>query len=79
MAVSAEDALIAQHASLALKRRETSSASNKGAPVEVLERRARNRDKTSAQVSILRSVIPSLSISTFRWNSFSPVSLHFNQ
>ncbi|KAG0565163.1 hypothetical protein KC19_8G169500 [Ceratodon purpureus] len=51
VAVSAEDALIAQHASLALKRRETSSAGNKGAPVEVLDRRARNRDKTSAQVT----------------------------
>lgn len=48
VAVSAEDALIAQHASLALKRRESS---HKDAPVEVLERRARNRGVTSAQVS----------------------------
>lgn len=48
VAVSAEDALIAQHASLALKRRESS---HKDAPVEVLERRARNRGVTSAQVT----------------------------
>jgi hypothetical protein len=78
VAVSAEDALIAQHASLALKRRETSSAGNKEAPVEVLERRARNRDKTSAQVSMLRSASTSLSTLTVLQGSFCRVSLHFD-
>lgn len=67
MAVSAEDALIAQHASLALKRREASSAGlgNKEAAAEVLDRRARNGGVTSAQVSMLRSVISCLLVSTF--------------
>lgn len=53
VAVSAEDALIAQHASAALKRRESSSSKhgNKEASVEVLDRRARNKGITSAEVS----------------------------
>lgn len=61
-AVSAEDALIAQHASLALKRRGKNIAGHKEAPVEVLARSARTREKkTSAQVGILSSGIASLS------------------
>ncbi|KAG0590383.1 hypothetical protein M758_1G090700 [Ceratodon purpureus] len=52
VAVSAEDALIAQHASLALKRRASNVGSGgKEAAVEVLDRRARNRGVISAQVS----------------------------
>lgn len=56
--VSAEDALIAQHASLALKRREGdyTGVKNKEAFTEVLERGARNRVQSSAQVSDLRFI-----------------------
>lgn len=75
-ALSAEDALIAQHASLALKRREASSAGrgNNEASVEVLDRRARNKGVTSAQVSMLRSAISSLSSFFIVTENFEPES-----